>query len=165
MLKDISIKRKGTFENLLDLMYPVGTLYFSFDNNSPASKFGGMWVQLTETFLYCANSSNVSGGTNQQKLTINQMPNHGHNDVYALGQGGHVYLSSYYLQSATASTGYYSNIIGSNPGWGYYKPKNARQDYDKLIVSSVGGSIFQQYARLHNLLLLKTHWLNSLVAM
>lgn len=139
MLKDISIKRKGTFENLLDLMYPVGTLYFSFDNNSPASKFGGMWVQLKETFLYCANSSNVSGGTNQQKLTINQMPNHGHNDLYALGRGGRIYLNSNFLQSATISTGFYCNIIGSNPGWGYYKLKNESEDYDRLTVSNVGG--------------------------
>lgn len=41
MLKGIHIKKNNKFENLLDFIYPIGTLYFSFDNNSPANKFGG----------------------------------------------------------------------------------------------------------------------------
>ena len=34
--------------NIIDLFYPVGTIYESYDDlNSPADIFGGTWVQLT----------------------------------------------------------------------------------------------------------------------
>jgi len=39
--------------NVIDLFYPVGTIYEAYDNtNSPASLFGGSWIQLTTTSPY-----------------------------------------------------------------------------------------------------------------
>ncbi len=39
--------------NIIDLMYPVGTIYYA-DNtvNTPASLFGGTWVALTTSSPY-----------------------------------------------------------------------------------------------------------------
>ena len=39
--------------NIIDLMYPVGTIYTAADDsNPPSSLFGGTWVQLTTTSPY-----------------------------------------------------------------------------------------------------------------
>lgn len=41
----------SNFVNLLDIIYPVGSIYFSTSSVSPASSVGGTWTQL-KTFLY-----------------------------------------------------------------------------------------------------------------
>lgn len=39
--------------NIIDLMYPVGTIYYADNNlNPPAAVFGGTWVVLTTSPLY-----------------------------------------------------------------------------------------------------------------
>lgn len=52
----------STFVNLAGIIYPVGAVYQSFNNTSPATLFGGTWSQITSRFLYAANSSNSTGG-------------------------------------------------------------------------------------------------------
>lgn len=68
-----------------DLIYPVGSIYFSANSTNPASIFGGTWTQLTGKFLYMSTSSLTTGGasshahsTNATTLTVNQMPSHSH---------------------------------------------------------------------------------------
>ena len=51
------LKKIGNF------IYPVGALYLSFSNTSPASLFGGTWTQITNRFIWCANGSGSTGGT------------------------------------------------------------------------------------------------------
>ena len=39
--------------NVIDLFYPVGTIYYSYDSSaSPALLFGGTWVQLSAQSPY-----------------------------------------------------------------------------------------------------------------
>ena len=66
------------YVNLGQVMYPVGAIYQSWSSTSPASLFGGSWSQITEKFLYCANSAGDTGGESTHKLTINEMPSHMH---------------------------------------------------------------------------------------
>lgn len=68
-----------------DLIYPVGSIYFSVSSTNPSSIFGGTWTQLTGRFLYMSTSSLATGGasshahsTNATTLTVNQMPSHNH---------------------------------------------------------------------------------------
>lgn len=72
---------------LADYFYPVGSVYLSFESTSPASIFGGTWTQITDRFLYAANSSGVTGGESEHTLTRNEMPDHAH-DVGTNGTGG-----------------------------------------------------------------------------
>lgn len=52
----------SNFVNLLDVVYPVGSIYMSMDSNAnPASVVGGTWAQVTNRFL-CASSSVMSTG-------------------------------------------------------------------------------------------------------
>jgi hypothetical protein len=69
----------SSFVNLMDIVYPVGTVFHSFSNVSPATRFGGTWEQITDKFLYGSTSSGDTGGENTHTLTINEMPSHNHN--------------------------------------------------------------------------------------
>lgn len=51
----------SSFVNLMDIVYPVGSVYYSFSSISPATRFGGTWEQIT-CFLY-PQSSDVTAGT------------------------------------------------------------------------------------------------------
>lgn len=66
------------YVNLGQVMYPVGAIYQSWSSVSPASLFGGSWSQITEKFLYCANSAGGTGGASAVTLSVNQMPVHHH---------------------------------------------------------------------------------------
>lgn len=67
--------------NLLDVIYPVGAVYFSVLSTSPASTVGGTWTQLTGGLLGLADSAGIAvagsnGGSNT--ITVEELPNHNH---------------------------------------------------------------------------------------
>lgn len=59
------------------IAYEPGDLYFSYDPTSPAEKFGGSWVQLTDVYLRAADNT-ATGGSDTVTLTAAQMPSHQH---------------------------------------------------------------------------------------
>ena len=48
---------------LVDLIYPVGAIYLSTVNTSPATLFGGSWTQIKDTFLLTAGDTYTAGNT------------------------------------------------------------------------------------------------------
>ena len=61
--------------------YPIGSIYLSVNNTSPASLFGGTWEKIQDRFLLASGSSyslGATGGEEEHTLTFNEMPNHGH---------------------------------------------------------------------------------------
>lgn len=61
--------------------YPVGSIYLSVNNTSPASLFGGTWTQIKDVFLLGAGdiySNGATGGEATHILTENEMPSHRH---------------------------------------------------------------------------------------
>lgn len=73
-----------TMEDMVDMVYPVGSIYMSVNSTSPSTLFGGTWEQLTDTFLYAtsttadASSTTATGGEATHTLTTNEMPSHHH---------------------------------------------------------------------------------------
>lgn len=67
----------SNFVNLLDIIYPVGSIYQSMSATSPADLIGGTWTKI-KTFLYGADTANQTGGEAEHTLTIDEMPNHHH---------------------------------------------------------------------------------------
>ena len=66
---------------LIDLIYPVGSIYMSTNNVSPQTFFGGTWSQITDRFLLAAGSTYAAGGTGgsaTHTLTTSEMPSHTH---------------------------------------------------------------------------------------
>ena len=71
-------------EALLDTYYPVGRIYFSTVNVSPASFMGGSWTRIQDRFLLCAGTSYAAGSTGgaaNVTLTTDQMPSHSHGEL------------------------------------------------------------------------------------
>ena len=56
--------------------YPVGSVYQSFEDTSPASLFGGEWEKLENTFLYGSGDKTLgtTGGEETHKLIESEIP-------------------------------------------------------------------------------------------
>lgn len=73
-----------TLTNLIDKIYPVGSIYMSVNNVTPATLFGGTWEQIKDKFLLSAGdtySAGSTGGEATHTLTVDEMPNHRHNGI------------------------------------------------------------------------------------
>ena len=57
----------SNFVNLLDIVYPIDSVYITFSATSPADTIGGTWELLENRFLY---SSADSAGTIGEKKRI-----------------------------------------------------------------------------------------------
>lgn len=69
--------------SILDLVYPIGSIYMSVQNVSPATFIGGTWERLKDRFLLGAGDTYAAGNTGGEAthtLTINEMPSHKHNN-------------------------------------------------------------------------------------
>ena len=67
--------------NLINIIYPVGAIYMSTNNVSPATFLGGTWEQIQDKFLLCCGSSYAAGSTGGSAsvaLTTAQLPSHTH---------------------------------------------------------------------------------------
>jgi len=49
--------------DILNLIYPVGSIYMSTNNVSPATFIGGQWEQIKDTFLLSAGNTYSAGST------------------------------------------------------------------------------------------------------
>lgn len=67
----------SNFVNLLDIVYPVGSIYQSMDATSPVDFIGGTWTQI-KTFLYGADTAQETGGEATHTLTVDEIPSHFH---------------------------------------------------------------------------------------
>ncbi|KAI5504415.1 phage tail repeat-like family [Trichomonas vaginalis G3] len=62
---------------ILETIYPIGSIYTSMNSTNPASVLGfGTWQQIVDKFLYCANSSKQTGGS--KKILEANLPPHKH---------------------------------------------------------------------------------------
>lgn len=102
----------SSFSGLLNVVYPVGSIYMSVNSTSPADLFGGTWEQVQGQFLLGASSSYTAGSTGGEanhSLTINEIPTHNHGVART---GGNVSFGAYkaVVESDTGASGgnYYS---------------------------------------------------------
>ena len=71
-------------QNIIDIVYPIGSIYMSVNSTSPASFIGGTWARIQDTFLLSAGSNYIAGSTGGEathQLTVDEMPSHTH-DYY-----------------------------------------------------------------------------------
>ena len=54
--------------DLVDLIYPVGSIYMSTVSASPAVLFGGTWTQIEDVFLLAAGSAHTAGETGGEEV-------------------------------------------------------------------------------------------------
>lgn len=114
------------FVNLLDIIYPVGSIYITTNATSPANSIGGTWEQVKDKFLIAASANYAatsSGGEATHKLTVSEMPQHNHAYRY----------------------GYYNSGAGSSDDWGRYPiwlaaDKAANWSIDITAITESGGN-------------------------
>lgn len=72
-------------QEILNIIYPVGSIYLSWNDTNPSTLFGGTWVKLKGGFVYGCQDQDTPGtgngsgtDTGNTTLSINQMPSHTH---------------------------------------------------------------------------------------
>lgn len=101
-------------KSLLDRTYPVGSIYMSVNSTSPATLFGGTWVELQGRFLLGRSSSYANGSTGgapTESLSVAQMPAHKHNLSYGVNTNS---PGNMVTIMAGAPEYFSSNPIGNN---------------------------------------------------
>lgn len=67
---------------LLDLIYPIGSVYINVQNVSPEDFLGGVWEQIQGKFLLATQNGRYTagetGGEETHTLTIDEIPSHNH---------------------------------------------------------------------------------------
>ena len=77
---------------LLNLVYPVGSIYWSSNNTNPGTLFGGTWTQIKDRFILTAGdyySNGATGGAATVTLTVSNMPSHSHSFTPSGTVGSH----------------------------------------------------------------------------
>lgn len=67
--------------DLIDVIYPVGSIYMSVNDVNPEILFGGEWERIQDRFLLASGTTYTNGATGGEAthtLTINEMPSHRH---------------------------------------------------------------------------------------
>lgn len=67
--------------DLLEVIYPVGSIYMSMNSTNPGTWFGGTWERIKDAFLLALGDSGTvgdTGGEATHTLTVNEMPSHQH---------------------------------------------------------------------------------------
>ena len=64
----------------MDIVYPIGTAYMSTTSTSPATLFGGTWLEVKNALLSTIGYGGATAGqySGNNTMTEKQMPAHGH---------------------------------------------------------------------------------------
>lgn len=85
----IKFKIGDTWSDLvLDLVYPVGSLYMSINSTSPAILFGGSWAAIENRMIIGASSTYAvgnTGGSATTTISSANLPTH----VHSVGAHSH----------------------------------------------------------------------------
>lgn len=71
----------GQLQDTASKLYPVGSVYISFNSADPSTLFGGTWQRLKDTFLLANGDSyapNTAGGSATKNITVDNLPSHTH---------------------------------------------------------------------------------------
>lgn len=105
---------EGQLQDVIDRVYPVGSVYISADSTSPANLFGGTWEKIKDTFLLAAGDSYAAGSTGGEAmhtLTIPELAGHDHTITYGvvqswkLGNGDNLMIEGSGSNATTSKTG------------------------------------------------------------
>ena len=86
----------GQLQSTAAQIYPVGSVYISFDPTDPTNLFGGSWTRLKDRMLMAAGDTyaiNTTGGSATVTLNTNQLPSHNHS-ISTDGQHNHTATNS-----------------------------------------------------------------------
>ena len=108
-------------KSLLDMVYPVGSIYLSVSGTDPQTLFGGTWARLEDVFLLAAGAKHAAGSTGGEEshtLTASEMPTHnGHLSAGIAGAAPYGKGNYEGYLNVSAMTAY---VGGGYRGWNVY---------------------------------------------
>lgn len=110
---------QAAVQNLLNLVYPVGSIYMSVNSTSPATLFGGTWTRIQDRFLLAAGSSyaaNTTGGEATHTLTVSEMPSHNHAERFCWSSAAAAKNTLAVSGTALTATSSVSGVAGIDRG-------------------------------------------------
>ena len=125
--------------DLINTIYPVGSIYMSVNSTNPSVLFGGTWEQIKDTFLLATGDTYANGSTGGEAthtLTENEMPSHTHiQDSHNHTQNAHNHTQNSHDHSVGQDRKFL--VFGKNDNWRY---TTARQ------MQSTSGSYYYPYS-------------------
>lgn len=87
MLTSEHIKYKGntSYFSLLDILYPVGSIFITVGNTNPASHLGGSWIEVTDGVIAAKGYGTVGNNAGSKTIATTQIPSHTHTITVAEG--------------------------------------------------------------------------------
>lgn len=101
---------------ILDLAYPIHSIYMTYDDTNPNVLFGGKWIRLNDCFIYAANGRELNRYDGNKKINIETLPQHSHTFT------GNPITGQYSARPySTEINGHYaaSGCFTNTPGAGY----------------------------------------------
>lgn len=95
-------------------IYPVGSIYLTVANTSPAVLFGGTWEQIKDKFLLADGDTYHAGNTGGEAshtLTVNEMPAHSH----SIGSSGGHNHNQHFMEFRWPTSNYYGTKLVGRP--------------------------------------------------
>ena len=122
-------------KSLLDMVYPVGSIYLSVSGTDPQTLFGGTWVRLEDVFLRAAGAKHAAGSTGGEEshiLTEAEIAPHKHAMTYGPDSSASSTGFPYGIAAGSATNsaggrGYASNLGTFGAGGG--QPHNNMPPY------------------------------------
>ena len=89
--------QKIAWKNLLNKIYPVGSLYMSAKATSPASLFGGTWERIKDRLILAAGDTYAAGSTGGEAKHIHTLSES--NSAFAqIGSSNNLFLEDLFEQ-------------------------------------------------------------------
>ncbi len=130
---------------LVDLVYPVGSVYISTAATDPALLFGGGWQAIEDRFLLAAGNEYAAlsaGGESSHTLTVSELPSHRHTiTVEGDGQHSH-YIENYAVVNAGGSGVMESWGSGSGTSRSIYTDAGGYHTHGAAASYTGGGEAF-----------------------
>ena len=98
----------GQLQDTASKLYPVGSVYISFNSADPSTLFGGTWTRLKDRMLMASGDTyapNTTGGSATKTIGVTNLPAHNHT-VNSAGSHNHTASTGASgIHNHTASTG------------------------------------------------------------
>lgn len=108
---------------ILDAIYPVGSIYMSVNNVSPATFIGGTWVAIENCFLIGAGRNHTAGetgGAETVALTADNNGPHTHEVIVSPRNSSYPYAGVYQATQSWSGSASVGTIVNSSSNKGRY---------------------------------------------
>lgn len=126
------------FVNLLDIIYPVGSVYFSTSAISPAESIGGTWTQVQDRYIFAGvnlGQGGVANHTHEPHLQA-AVTTHGGSFYYAYDSVTNVnadnWTTMWYIGAVANSGTYTTNENTGAIVYGYLSEEDNNPPYQSF---------------------------------